>query len=179
MEFSAFAKFWQTDLTRDCLLAHTPRDDLQALRLACKAFAHDVAPTLFRDVKVNFNTHTFSRRARISALNRIGRHVRQLSFHMVHSVDTFLPPLLVPGSLEEVNITYEPRINSSRPQSASSSASSSSSGSKYGSWELHDLLVHQFPPLFHAATDVDAFFACLVPVNKLASATAKTLSTTP
>jgi hypothetical protein len=157
MQPEVFARFWQTDLTRDCFLAHAPRDDLQAMRLACKAFAHDIAPTLFRNVTVSFSTQSFSRRARMSALTRIGRHVRQLSFHMAHTGETFLPPLLVPGSLEEVNITYEPRINSSRPQSSSSSTSSSSSGSKYGSWELHDLLIHQYPQLFHAATDVDAF----------------------
>lgn len=159
MSSIAFAKFWRTDLTRECFLSCLPADDQQSLRLVCKDFAHDVAPPLFKHLQIRFTAHSFSRRARMAALDSIGRHVRTLSFVMPHHADTFLPPLLAPGSLEEISFTYEPRLSSSRPSSSASSSSSSSS--KYGSWEINDLLVKQYPPLFHAATDVDSFFRAL------------------
>ncbi|EXJ66308.1 uncharacterized protein A1O5_10460 [Cladophialophora psammophila CBS 110553] len=162
MSSTAFAAFWRTDLARECFLSHLQKDDLLSLRLVNKAFADDIAPTLFKNLDIHFNTNTFSRRSRMFALNRIGHHVRGLSFIMPHHSDTFLPPLLMPGTLEEVTFIYEPRINNSRPHSSSSSSSSaSSSASKYGSWETNDLLVKQYPPLFHAATNVDSFFHAL------------------
>jgi hypothetical protein len=160
MPSTTFTKFWRTDLTRDCFLSYVPKDDLRSLRLACKILADDIAPVLFKNLEIRFSTNTFSRRARMCALDRIGHHVRHLSFVMPHSIDTFLPPLLIPGTLEEATFLYEPRINNSRPHSSSSS-SSSSSASKYGSWEMNDLLVKQYPPLFHAATNVDVFFRAL------------------
>ncbi|KAJ9616292.1 hypothetical protein H2200_000010 [Cladophialophora chaetospira] len=166
MSVTAFARFWQTDLTRECFLSYVPKDDLRSLRLGCKAFADDVAPALFKTLELRFSTNTFSRRARMCALNRIGHHVRQLSFVMPHTADTFLPPLLIPGTLEEVTFLYEPRVNSSRPHSSSSSTSSSST-SKYGSWEMNDLLVKQYPPMFHAATNVDAFFRAISAMPRL------------
>ncbi|OQV00061.1 hypothetical protein CLAIMM_05610 [Cladophialophora immunda] len=156
MSSTAFAAFWRTDLVRECFLSHVQKDDLQSLRLVSKALANDVAPTIFKNVEIHFSTNALSRRSRMSALSRIGCHVRRLSFVMPHHSDTFLPPLLIPGTLEEVTFMYEPRINNSRPHS-SSSCSSSSSASKYGSWEMNDLLVKQYPPLFHAATNVDSF----------------------
>ena len=162
----AFAKFWQTDLTRDCFLSHVPKDDLQSLRLVCKVLADDVAPSLFKNLEIHFSTNTFSRRVRMLALDRVGYHVRHLSFIMPHHSDTFLPPLLVPGTLEEATFNYEPRVTTSRPHSSSSS-SSSSSASKYGSWETNDLLVKQYPPLFHAATDTDSFFRAISSMPRL------------
>ncbi|KIX94854.1 uncharacterized protein Z520_09544 [Fonsecaea multimorphosa CBS 102226] len=167
MSSTAFAAFWRTDLVRECFLSHVQKDDLQSLRLVSKALADDVAPTLFKSLEIHFRTNTFSRRSRMSALNRIGYHVRRLSFIMPHHSDTFLPPLLIPGTLEEVTFMYEPRINNSRPHSSSSSSSSSSSTSKFGSWEMNDLLVKQYPPLFHAATNVDSFFHAVSSMPRL------------
>ncbi|ETI19745.1 hypothetical protein G647_08758 [Cladophialophora carrionii CBS 160.54] len=160
MSSTTFVKFWRTDLTRDCFLSYVAQDDLRSLRLACKVFADDIAPALFKNLKIRFSANTFSRRARRCALDRIGPHVRHLSFIMPHSTETFLPPLLIPGTLDEVTFLYEPRVDNSRPHSSSSSSSSSST-SKYGSWEMNDLLVKQYPPLFHAATNVDAFFQAI------------------
>ena len=170
MSPNAFARFWQTDLTRDCFLSHVPKDDLLSLRRSCKAFAVDIAPSLFKTLEVHFTPHTFERRARMCALERIGRHVQHLSFIMAHHADTFLPPLLHPGTLEEVTFVYQPHVIITRPRSSSSSStssSSSSSGSKYGSWEMNDLLVKQYPPLFHAATNVDAFSQAIAAMPRL------------
>ncbi|KIV97042.1 hypothetical protein PV10_00844 [Exophiala mesophila] len=179
MPSSAFATFWRVDITRECLLSCTPKADLQSLRLTCKTFAVDVAPVLFKSVDINFTIHTFSRRSRMFALDRIGAHVRELTFTMPHHSDTFLPPLLIPGSLEEVRFNYEPRHGVSRPSSSSSSTGSinstnslasstlSSQSSKFGSWEVNDLLVKHYPPLFHAATNVDSFLRAFVAVPNL------------
>jgi len=154
----ACANFWRTDLTRDCFLSYATKHDLQALRLVCRDFSVHVAPRLFQSISICFHTNTFSRRSRMLALERIGHHVRHVSFNMPHSADTFLPPLLAPGTRDEVTFVYEPRVPpaAARP-SSSSSSSSGSLTSKYGSWEMNDLLVKQYPPLFHAATDIDGF----------------------
>lgn len=148
-------------------MSFLPRDDLRSLRLVCNEFAADAAPLLFRRLDVHFTTNTFSRRSRMSALERVGHHVRTLSFVMPHHARTFLPPLLVLGTLDEVTFLYEPHINTSRPSSSGSSATSSSTSSNYGSPQMNDLLVKQYPPLFHAATDVDSFFRAFSVLPKL------------
>ena len=150
---AAFVNFWRTDLTRTCFLSFVPQEDLKALRLVCHDFAQDAAPQLFAELTLRFNVNTFSRHARMIALERIGHYVRTLSFQFHHTADTFLPPLLVPETLEDVNFLYEPHIDRSRP----TSSSSASSGSRYGDDEMNDLLVKHYPPLFHAATNITAF----------------------
>lgn len=66
---------------------------------------------------------------------------------MPHSDATFLPPLLNPMTGREVNFLYSPHT----------SAASVIQRPKYGSPELGDVLTHQYPPIFHAATNVPAF----------------------
>lgn len=174
MSSTAFANLWRIERVRHCVLSQVQQDDLPALRLVCKDLARDVAPVLFKSLSIHFSTNTFTRRARIAALDRIGLHVRDLVFNMPHHADTFLPPLLVPGTLEEVKFLYEPRLSMSRPSSSSSSTTSSSysscsssSSSKYGSWEMNDLLVKHYPPLFHAATDVESFLRAFIAMPNL------------
>jgi len=174
MSSASFANLWRDDIIRQGLLSQAQRDDLRALRLVAKDFARDVAPVLFKSIRVHFSTNAFTRRARMSALDRIGVHVRELAFSMPHHVDTFLPPLLMPGTLEEVKFTYEPRLSLSRPSSSSSSTASScysscssTASSKYGSWEMNDLLVKHYPPLFHAATDVESFLRAFIAMPNL------------
>ena len=156
----AFTRFWQTHLSRQCFLSHTERDDMKTLRLVCQEFAADIASNLFSSVKVRFTASSFSRQARMLALERIGCHVKTFGFVMPHGSDTFLPPLIAPDTLEEINFLYEPQVYMSRPVSASSS----SSGSKYGSWEMSDLLIKHYPPVFHAATNVPAFVRALTAI---------------
>lgn len=54
---------------------------------------------------------------------------------------------------EEKKFNYEPQVQNPQNGPAKDKAP------KYGSWEMQDLLVKQYPPLFHAATNVPAFVA--------------------
>ena len=154
MSISAFARFWQTDLTREAFLEYAKQDDLCSLRLVSREIAEDVATKLFKTLTVNFDIGSFTRRSRMLGLDSIGYHVKHLQFVLPHSDATFLPPLIDPETLDKITFLYEPRnINESRP----SSSSSDSSPCKYGSWEMNDLLVRQYPPLFHAATNTTSF----------------------
>jgi hypothetical protein len=153
MSSAAFLKFWRTDLTRDCFLSHVSREDCRSLRLVCHDFSQQVAHHLFSDLQLSFNANSFTRLARMAALERIGHHVKSFTFYMPHTCDTFLPPLLDAITGEEKTFHYEPSVASSRP----SSSNSRSSAPKYGSWEMTDILVKQYPPIFHAATNVSSF----------------------
>ena len=89
----------------------------------------------------------------MAALERIGYYVRTFTFYMPHASDTFLPPLLDPVTGEEQTFIYDPSLGESRP----SSSNSRSSSPKYGTCEMNDLLVRQYPPIFHAATNISQF----------------------
>ncbi len=159
----AFSKFWRNDLIRHNYLSYTAKEDQKSLRLVCSDFAIDIAPVLFYTINLHFTANSFARQARQLALERIGHHVKIFVFAMPHSPETFLPPLIAPDTLEEINFLYEPKLFNSRP----SSASSSSSCSKYGSWEMSDLLIKHYPPLFHAATNIPAFARIMVAMPNL------------
>ncbi|KAL1960182.1 hypothetical protein VTO42DRAFT_8725 [Malbranchea cinnamomea] len=147
-----FIQFWCTDRTREAFLARLPRDDLRSLRLACRDFSVKAAPFLFSDLHVEFRSSTFTRPARMAALERIGRHVKTLTVRIPHSPDTFLPPLLDPVTGEEQTFVYTPQVHALQ-----TAGSRSSVVPKYGTWEMTDLLTRQYPPLFHAATHVPSF----------------------
>ena len=152
MASSAFLHFWWTGRTRDTFLAHLDSEDLASLRLVCHDFSVRAAPRLFEEIKITFKTSLFTKPARMAALDRVGDHVRIFSFNMPHGADTFLPPLLDPVTGEEETFIYEPHVQSSRD-----SASSRLSNPTYGSWEMTDMLVKQYPPLFHAAANIPSF----------------------
>jgi hypothetical protein len=128
-------------------------EDLANFRLVCHDFSSRAAPQLFESVTSTFKTSTFSKPARIEALSRIGRHVKTFTFHMPHSPETVLPPIIDPVTGEEKKFNYEPQVQN--PQNGLAKDKTP----KYGSWEMQDLLVKQYPPLFHAATNVPAFVA--------------------
>jgi hypothetical protein len=152
MPSAAFLKFWRTDLTRDCSLSFMTKDDQASMRLVSHECSLGVAPSLFRKIQISFGTNTFTRPARMAALERIGGYVRDVSFSMPHSSETFLAPLLDPVTGEEQVFIYEPSLGLHRP-----SSSGSPSSSMYGSWEMNDLLVKQYSPLFHATTNIPSF----------------------
>ena len=66
---------------------------------------------------------------------------------MPHTAETFLPPLINPLTGREVNFLYTPHTTTA----------SVTQRPKYGSPELGDILTQQYPPIFHAATNVPAF----------------------
>lgn len=148
---SAFLQVWWTDKIRDTFLSFVPKDELSTLRLACHDFGIRAAPLLFEEITVTFRTSTFTKPARMAALARIGHHVRTLTISMPHGPGTFLPPLLNPVTGEETTFVYEPYIQSCRISASRLSVP------KYGSWEMTDLLIKQYSPLFHAAANVPAF----------------------
>ncbi|KAI9836716.1 MAG: hypothetical protein M1837_003265 [Sclerophora amabilis] len=151
----AFFRFWGLDAIRDEFLSSVSKSDLPAMRLVCRDFGFCAAPLLFKDITVTFRSGTFTRPARMAALERIGCHVRTLTFRMPHSAETFLPPLLDPVTGEEQVFLYEPQVS---PRHASDPRTR---GPKYGSWEMTDLLIKQYGPLFHSATNVPSFVRAL------------------
>ncbi|DAA76623.1 TPA_exp: Uncharacterized protein A8136_7300 [Trichophyton benhamiae CBS 112371] len=148
---ASFIRFWSTDLTRDAFLSQVSKEDLANLRLVCHDFSVHVEPILFSELDVSLRSSTFTRPARMAALERIGRHVKSLKLTISHSPSTFLPPLLDPNTGEEQTFVYTPQVYPSSP------FSSRLSGPKYGTWEMTDLLTKQYPPLFHAATNIGSF----------------------
>ncbi|KAH7086478.1 hypothetical protein FB567DRAFT_561168 [Paraphoma chrysanthemicola] len=148
-----FLRFWLNDQCRDNLLEHLETDDLTNMRLVCHDFSSRAAPRTFESITSTFRTSTFSKPARIEALSRIGRHIKTFTFHIPHTPDTFLPPIVNPQTGEEMKFNYEPQVQNP------SNGPAKDKTPKYGSWEMQDLLVKQYPPLFHAATNVPAFVA--------------------
>lgn len=151
MASSAFLQFWWTGRTRESLLSHLDNEELASLRLVCHDFSVRAAPRLFEDMKVSFKASLFTKPARMAALDRIGHHVRAFTFNMPHGNETFLPPLVDPVTGEEETFIYEPHVLSSRD------SASRLSNPTYGSWEMTDMLVKQYSPLFHAAANVPSF----------------------
>lgn len=104
------------------------------------------APTLFSDLSITFRASTFTKPARLAALDRLGFYVKTLDFKIPHTTETILPPLIEPDTGEELSFTYTPQIeasNSRRP--------------KYGDLGTTEILTRQWPTLFHAATNIPAF----------------------
>lgn len=165
-EGSAFLRFWWNDQTRQAFLDRVPTDDLVSLRRACHDFSVRAAPVLFADLTVTFRASTFIKPARMAALERIGHHVRTLTFRMPHTTETFLPPLLNPTTGEERVFVYQPQKETGGV-CASPGKRPASAEPKYGSWEMTDLLTQQYGPLFHAATNVPAFVRALTAMSSI------------
>lgn len=150
---------WLDESCRKRILSHLPKQDLINLRLVCHDFGVQVAPKLFASIKISFDSTTFTKASKIAELERIGHHVKKVSFNLPHSARTFLPPLIDPESGTELNFTYSPQVQETTPSSP-----------KYGDTWTTDLLTRQYPPLFHAATNVHAFiraFSCLINLKHL------------
>lgn len=145
------------------MLSHLSKEDLISFRLVCYDFGVKAAPHLFNEMTITFRPTTFSKPVRLAALDRIGPLVRTLHFTMAHAPETFLPPLLDCTTGEEVEFVYEPYCH---PNGSTDRLSLPT----YGSWEITDILVKQYPPLFHAAASVPAFvraFSALTSITHL------------
>lgn len=142
---STFLKFWLTDRCRETLISSLPKRDLANLRLVCHDFSARAAPTLFQDLSITFKPNTFTRPARLAALDRLGYHVKHLTLKIPHTPETLLPPLIHPETGEELSFTYKPQTDAGPSQA------------KYDDEDITELLAYQYPPLFHAATNVPAF----------------------
>lgn len=168
---TSFASFWQTDLTRDALLDTLDKPDLANLRLVCRAFGAPAARYLFRETEISFQSSTFTKPSRMAALERVGANIKTLTFRLSHNAETFLPPLVDPETGEEQVFVYTPQHHQQQQHhNQPHQGSSPTNEAKYGSWEMTDLLVKQYPPLFHAATNVPSFvraFNCMTGLRHL------------
>jgi len=142
-----FLRLWRDDGLRSNLLSHIDTATICSLRLASSECCDLTTPTLFARTRLTFTPSALTRQSRLEALSRIGHHIEHLTFSMPHTTATFLPPLLNPMTGREVNFLYTPHTT----------AVSVIQRPKYGSPELGDLLTQQYPPIFHAATNVPAF----------------------
>nr|POE66126.1 fatty acid-binding protein [Quercus suber] len=145
-----FLTFWLNDQCRNNLLSFIPRKDLASLRLACHDFSVRAAPALFSKLQTTFRASTFTKPARLAALDRLGFYVKTLKFTIPHTVETFLPPLVDPETGAELNFTYTPQLQSSAARPP-----------KYGDVGTTEILTRQYPPLFHASTNVTAFIRAM------------------
>lgn len=132
-------------------------DSICAMRLVTTEYRALTTPTLFRRTRITFTPSALTRPSRLQALSRIGHYIEHLIFSMPHTNATFLPPLLNPLTGREVNFLYTPHT----------SMASVIQRPKYGCTELGDLLTQQYPPIFHAATNVPAFINALAQLPNL------------
>lgn len=146
-----FVNLWRDDNIRSVLLSHLDTNTICALRLTNTKCCDFTTRDLFKRTRLTFTPSSLTRPSRVEALSRIGPYIEHLTFSMPHTPDTFLPPLLNPTNGHEVNFLYTPHTTTTsviaRP--------------KYGSPELGDLLTQQYPPIFHAATNVPAFISAM------------------
>jgi hypothetical protein len=149
----SFLDFWNLEACRRALLRYLARSDLSALRLVCHGISEQVTDQAFSSIDITFRAGTFSKSARLAALQRIGHHIKEVTFYLPRNMDTRLPPLIDPYSGEQKEFVWKP------------SAATSTKQPRYGNTEITDLLIRQYPPLFHAATNVQSF------VNAMSSLT--------
>ncbi|KAK7415379.1 hypothetical protein QQX98_005918 [Neonectria punicea] len=142
-----FVALLRSDHIKASLLPLLSTEDICAIRQTSSACCNLVTKRLFTRIHISFSASTFTRPARVAALARIGHHIEHLSFYLPHSDATFLPPLIHPVSGNEISFLYTPHT----------SMGSVLSRPKYANSELGDILTQQYPPLFHAATNVPSF----------------------
>lgn len=158
-ESSTLLKFWLDDNCREKFLSFLPRGDLANLRLACHDFSVRAAPALFSDLSITFTANAFTRPSRLAALGRLGFYVKTLRFSLPHTAEMFLPPLVEPDTGAELSFTYTPQTQEPSTRTP-----------KYGDIGTTEILTRQYPPLFHAATNVSAFiraFSALINLEHL------------
>lgn len=159
-----FYSLWAQGDIRECLLTHLAKSDICAVRLSNSACCNLVTRRLFQRVHITFTANSFTRPYRVEALARIGHHIDHITFYLPHSEATFLPPLIHPATGAEISYLYTPHT----------SMASTLTRPKYGNSELGDILTQQYPPLFHAATNVPSFIHAVKNVPNLRHLTIKT-----
>jgi hypothetical protein len=160
----AFYCLWQKEAIRERLFDLLSVEDICAVRTASTACCNLVTKRLFLRTNLTFTASTFTKPSRIQALSKIGHHIEHLTFYFAHSDATFLPPLIHPVSGDEIVFLYTPHT----------SMGSALSRPKYGNSELGDIVTQQFPPLFHAATNVPSFINAMKNMPNIRHLTIKT-----
>lgn len=140
------ARAWRKKAVSDLLVFHVTKSDIMSCRLVCPSLAIQLAPLVFADITITFRSRALSRPSRVAALGRIGNHIEAVTFKISHTAETFLPPVLDMVAGMEQTFAYMPQGHRT-----------SSKITKYGTREMTKLLIQQYPPLFHASTDVPSF----------------------
>ncbi|KAK4463454.1 hypothetical protein QBC42DRAFT_173625 [Cladorrhinum samala] len=159
-----FYCLWQDDKIREKLFELLSKRDLCALRVANTACCNLLTRRLFIRINVTFTANTFTKPSRVQAFTRIAHHIEHLSFSFPHSNATFLPPLIHPQTGQEIMFLYNPHT----------SMESALTRPKYGNSELGEILTQQYPPLFHAASNVPSFINAIKNLTNIRHLTIKT-----
>ncbi|KAK4190714.1 hypothetical protein QBC35DRAFT_64276 [Podospora australis] len=160
----SFYCLWQNETIRDRLFEYLSKQDICAVRVANSACCNLLTKRLFIRININFTANTFTNPGRVQALSRIGHHIEHLTFSFPHSDATFLPPLIHTHTGQEILFLYNPHT----------SMASALTRPKYGNSELGDILTQQYPPLFHAASNVPSFINAMKHLTNIRHLTVKT-----
>ncbi|KAJ5651761.1 hypothetical protein N7507_009187 [Penicillium longicatenatum] len=150
------ARAWRNKAIGDLMVCHLTKREIVLCRLVCQSLAIQLAPLVFADITITFRSRALSRPSRVAALERIGNHIEAVTFRISHTAETFLPPVLDMVAGMEQTFAYMPQGHRV-----------SSKIIKYGSREMTKLLIQQYPPLFHASTDVPSFVQALSLMRRL------------
>ncbi|RFU29135.1 hypothetical protein B7463_g7198, partial [Scytalidium lignicola] len=154
---SEFLRLWRDHQIKTALISHMDTDVLCALRLTSSACCDAITQPLFSRTFLTFTPSALTRPSRLEGLARIGHLIEHLTFSMPHADSTFLPPLLNPITGQEIAFLYTPHT----------SCASVIQRPKYGCPALGDILTQQYPPIFHAATNVSAFINLMTKLPNL------------
>ncbi|KAI1455354.1 hypothetical protein F4805DRAFT_476879 [Annulohypoxylon moriforme] len=160
----AFYCLWQKEQIRERLFELLSKRDICNIRLASSACCNLVTKRLFLRTHLTFTAQTFTRQSRIEALSRVGQHIEHLTFYFAHSDATFLPPLIHPESGREISFLYKPHT----------SMASVLERPKFANSGLGEILTDQYPPLFHAASNVPSFINAMKYLPNMRHLTIKT-----
>ncbi|KAI0528238.1 hypothetical protein F5B22DRAFT_632655 [Xylaria bambusicola] len=159
-----FYCLWQDSRIRETLFEALSNDDIGNIRLASSACCNLVTKRLFLRTHLTFSATSFTRLAKVQALSRIGHHIEHLTFYFPHSNATFLPPLIHPESGREISFLYTPHT----------SMGSVLERPKFANEGLGEILTSQYPPLFHAASNVPSFINAMKHLVNIRHLTIKT-----
>ncbi|KAI8629908.1 hypothetical protein F5Y19DRAFT_464232 [Xylariaceae sp. FL1651] len=159
-----FYCLWQDSRIRETLFELLPKEDICNVRLANSACCNLVTKRLFLRTHLTFTANSFTRQTKIQALSKIGQHIEHLTFYFPHSNATFLPPLIHPDSGREISFLYTPHT----------SMGSVLERPKFANSGLGEILTSQYPPLFHAASNVPSFINAMKYFTNLRHLTIKT-----
>ncbi|KAI0446271.1 hypothetical protein F4803DRAFT_559630 [Xylaria telfairii] len=159
-----FYCLWQDSRIREALFELLSKEDICNVRLASSACCNLVTKRLFLRTNLTFTANSFTRQSKIQALSRIGHYIEHLTFYFPHSNATFLPPLIHPQSGREISFLYTPHT----------SMGSVLERPKFANEGLGEILTSQYPPLFHAASNVPSFINAMKHLINIRHLTIKT-----
>ncbi|KAI1284060.1 hypothetical protein F5Y07DRAFT_385616 [Xylaria sp. FL0933] len=159
-----FYCLWQKGRVSETLFEALSNEDIGNVRLANSACCNLVTKRLFLRTHLTFTPSSFTRQTKVQALSRIGHYIEHLTFYFPHSNATFLPPLIHPESGREISFLYTPHT----------SMGSVLERPKFANEGLGEILTSQYPPLFHAASNVPSFINAMKHLVNIRHLTIKT-----